>query len=293
MGPLAELPPGTMRLVEHEPFRVGVYNCGGELHAIEDRCSHDDGPALPRQLGRRGVHRRLPASRRQLRPRERARALAPGLPACARRSRFASRTGSCWSSLNAEPRPLLGDARPRSTSAYHDEEWGRPVRDERGVYERLCLEGFQSGLSWLTILRKRPAFREAFAGFDPDRVALFGAGGGRTAARRRRDRPPPRQDRGGDRERARDGGAARGRGAAARALLGPPPRARRRAARAWPTGTPRLPSRSRSPSTLRAGRLPVHRPDDRSTPPCKPAASSTTISRAAGCATTVERERRR
>jgi DNA-3-methyladenine glycosylase I len=57
---------------------------------------------------------------------------------------------------------------------YHDEEWGRPVRDERGVYERLCLEGFQSGLSWLTILRKRPAFREAFAGFDPDRVAAFG-----------------------------------------------------------------------------------------------------------------------
>jgi DNA-3-methyladenine glycosylase I len=57
---------------------------------------------------------------------------------------------------------------------YHDEEWGRPVRDERGIYERLCLEGFQSGLSWLTILRKRPAFREAFAGFDPDRVAAFG-----------------------------------------------------------------------------------------------------------------------
>ena len=57
---------------------------------------------------------------------------------------------------------------------YHDEEWGRPVRDERGVYERLCLEGFQSGLSWLTILRKRPAFRKAFAGFEPDRVARFG-----------------------------------------------------------------------------------------------------------------------
>ena len=48
------------------------------------------------------------------------------------------------------------------------------MRDERGVYERLCLEGFQSGLSWLTILRKRPAFREAFAGFDPDRVSRFG-----------------------------------------------------------------------------------------------------------------------
>jgi DNA-3-methyladenine glycosylase I len=57
---------------------------------------------------------------------------------------------------------------------YHDEEWARPVRDERGIYERLCLEGFQSGLSWLTILRKRPAFREAFAGFDPDQVAEFG-----------------------------------------------------------------------------------------------------------------------
>ncbi len=58
--------------------------------------------------------------------------------------------------------------------AYHDREWGRPVRDERGVYEFLCLEGFQAGLSWLTILRKRPAFREAFAGFDPDAVARFG-----------------------------------------------------------------------------------------------------------------------
>jgi DNA-3-methyladenine glycosylase I len=58
--------------------------------------------------------------------------------------------------------------------AYHDEEWGRPVTDERGLYERLCLEGFQSGLSWLTILRKRKAFRLAFAGFEPERVARFG-----------------------------------------------------------------------------------------------------------------------
>ena len=58
--------------------------------------------------------------------------------------------------------------------AYHDEEWGRPVRDERGLYERLTLEGFQSGLSWHTILRKRQAFRSAFRGFDPDRVARFG-----------------------------------------------------------------------------------------------------------------------
>ena len=57
---------------------------------------------------------------------------------------------------------------------YHDEEWGRPVTDERGLYERMSLEAFQSGLSWLTILRKREAFRAAFAGFDPDAVARFG-----------------------------------------------------------------------------------------------------------------------
>lgn len=59
-------------------------------------------------------------------------------------------------------------------NAYHDEEWGRPVRDERGLYERFCLEGFQSGLSWLTILRKRENFRAAFMDFDPDAVARFG-----------------------------------------------------------------------------------------------------------------------
>jgi DNA-3-methyladenine glycosylase I len=58
--------------------------------------------------------------------------------------------------------------------AYHDEEWGRPVTDERGLYERFCLEGFQSGLSWLTILRKRENFRRAFADFDPGTVARFG-----------------------------------------------------------------------------------------------------------------------
>jgi DNA-3-methyladenine glycosylase I len=57
---------------------------------------------------------------------------------------------------------------------YHDEEWGRPVRDERGLYEKLCLEAFQSGLAWITILRKREAFRAAFADFDPERVARFG-----------------------------------------------------------------------------------------------------------------------
>jgi DNA-3-methyladenine glycosylase I len=58
--------------------------------------------------------------------------------------------------------------------AYHDEEWGRPVTDDRGIYERLVLEGFQSGLAWITILRKREAFRSAFAGFEIERVAGFG-----------------------------------------------------------------------------------------------------------------------
>ena len=56
---------------------------------------------------------------------------------------------------------------------YHDREWGRPETDERALYEKLVLEGFQSGLSWITILRKRPAFRAAFANFDPERVAAF------------------------------------------------------------------------------------------------------------------------
>jgi DNA-3-methyladenine glycosylase I len=58
--------------------------------------------------------------------------------------------------------------------AYHDQEWGRPVRTDEGIFERLSLEAFQSGLSWLTILRKRENFRAAFAGFDPERVAGFG-----------------------------------------------------------------------------------------------------------------------
>lgn len=78
---------------------------------------------------------------------------------------------------------VLGeDGRPRcwwgvSTpdyAAYHDAEWGRPVTDDRRLFEKICLEGFQAGLSWLTILRKRESFRRAFAGFDFTRVARFG-----------------------------------------------------------------------------------------------------------------------
>jgi DNA-3-methyladenine glycosylase I len=58
---------------------------------------------------------------------------------------------------------------------YHDDEWGQPTADDVRLFELVCLEGFQAGLSWLTILRKRPAFRRAFAGFDPEKLARFGA----------------------------------------------------------------------------------------------------------------------
>jgi DNA-3-methyladenine glycosylase I len=67
----------------------------------------------------------------------------------------------------AESDPLL--------LVYHDEEWGVPEHDSRALWEKLALDGFQAGLSWLTILRKRDAFREAFRGFDPEVVARFGA----------------------------------------------------------------------------------------------------------------------
>jgi len=56
---------------------------------------------------------------------------------------------------------------------YHDEEWGRPKRSEQELYEKICLEGFQAGLAWITVLRKRAALREAFGGFDPDVVAGY------------------------------------------------------------------------------------------------------------------------
>jgi DNA-3-methyladenine glycosylase I len=69
------------------------------------------------------------------------------------------------------PWPGADDAEYRR---YHDEEWGRPVGDERAIFEKLCLEGFQAGLSWKTILHKRPRFREVFHGFEPERVARMG-----------------------------------------------------------------------------------------------------------------------
>lgn len=75
---------------------------------------------------------------------------------------------------DGKPRCFWGVSTPDYV-AYHDTEWGFPVRDERRLFEKLCLEGFQSGLSWLTILRKREAFRSGFAQFDAAVVARFGA----------------------------------------------------------------------------------------------------------------------
>jgi DNA-3-methyladenine glycosylase I len=74
---------------------------------------------------------------------------------------------------DGKPRCWWGASAPEYV-VYHDEEWGRPIRDDDGLFERLALEGFQSGLSWLTILRKREAFRAAFAGFRIEAVARFG-----------------------------------------------------------------------------------------------------------------------
>src|SRR5258707_3338988 len=87
----------------------------------------------------------------------------------------------------AEPGP---DGLPRCPWAlgsdeyltYHDEEWGRPVHDDTGMFERLCLEAFQSGLSWLTILRKREGFRSAFGGFRNSALAPLGPGHGGRAS---------------------------------------------------------------------------------------------------------------
>jgi DNA-3-methyladenine glycosylase I len=72
-------------------------------------------------------------------------------------------TRCTWKGMNGDP----------FYEAYHDDEWGVPEHDSRALWEKLVLDGFQAGLSWITILRKREAFREAFAGFDPEKVARF------------------------------------------------------------------------------------------------------------------------
>jgi DNA-3-methyladenine glycosylase I len=106
-------------------------------------------------VGGQELRERGPTLRRTMR------AVPQAPPALARGSDGARR---CW----------WGDSSP-DYERYHDDEWGRPVTDDRGIYERLTLEAFQSGLSWLTIMRKREAFRAAFADFEIEKVARFGA----------------------------------------------------------------------------------------------------------------------
>ena len=151
------------------------------------------------------------------------------------------------------PRAARGGPRAPDYVAYHDDEWGRPVTDDRGIYERLTLEAFQSGLSWLTILRKRENFRAAFDGFDFERVAELRRARGRAPARRRRHRPQPGQDRGGDRQRPRGPRAGRGRRVAGGARLVVPARARARARGPATTSRRPPPSRRRSRRSSRRG----------------------------------------
>ena len=103
--------------------------------------------------------------------------------------------------------PWAGIADPLY-ARYHDEEWGVPKTDDRALFEKLVLEGFQSGLSWITILRKRENFRKAFHGFDAQRIARYGAKDIARLMARPRHRAQPPQDRGDHRQRARAAEAA-------------------------------------------------------------------------------------
>ncbi len=137
----------------------GGRTSAGRSHGEDVFQDHDDAPG--RGLGGRrhrsghasscGARGRPPGYHDEVRARRRERGPAVGV---------VDRVRCAW----AGAEPLL---------TYHDEEWGRPVTDERGLFERLCLEAFQSGLSWTTILRKREGFRRAFADFEPDAVARF------------------------------------------------------------------------------------------------------------------------
>jgi DNA-3-methyladenine glycosylase I len=79
------------------------------------------------------------------------------------------------SSMKAPEKRCTWAANDPLMAAYHDEEWGHPEHDSRALWEKLVLDGFQAGLSWITILRKRDAFRKAFQGFDPEKIARYGA----------------------------------------------------------------------------------------------------------------------
>ena len=132
----------------------------GPARPQRDRASASPGPARPR--------------RRRVRP-QRSRARTPRTPTTSGRWRTASRTvtDGATTGPDGQPRCPWGLSAPEYL-AYHDDEWGRPLHGDQAIFERLCLEAFQSGLSWLTILRKRENFRAAFAGFDIAAVAGFG-----------------------------------------------------------------------------------------------------------------------
>ena len=163
--------------------------------------------------------------------------------------------------------------------AYHDEEWGRPLHGDQAIFERLCLEAFQSGLSWLTVLRKRENFRAAFAGFDIESVASFGDG----------DVQRLLADAGIIRNRQKITAAITNARAALTVPGGlselvwkyggePAPRRGR-----WRTSPRRRPPRRRCPPSFAgpASRSPGRSPRTR---PCRPAASSTTTWRTASAA---------
>lgn len=116
----------------------------------------------------------------------RSTATKPATSAAKRRSPTVSKRHPAKKTLPEQPTPsteVVTDGRPRCHWArndrlmceYHDREWGRPERDSRALWEKLILDGFQAGLSWITILRKREAFRRAYRGFDPEVVAKFTA----------------------------------------------------------------------------------------------------------------------
>ena len=169
--------------------------------------------------------------------------------------------------------------------AYHDEEWGRPVRDDRLLLERLCLEGFQSGLSWITILRKRPRFREVFRGFEPAAVAAFGEDDvqrllGDAGIIRHRGKIEATIANARATVALQDGGETLTELLWSFAPLADPPPP---AARALATRRPRPPSprRSRASSSAAAFASSARRPPTRS---CRRRGSSTTTSRAASYA---------
>ena len=137
---------------------------GEEAGRRTDREGQDAGPRVPgegQEGGRRAAREGQEAGRRTARQGEGQGLLSP------------LRSDALAAGPDGRPRCFWAVGGAEEYIGYHDDEWGRPVLTDDGLFERLTLEAFQSGLSWLTILRKRPAFRAAFAGFDVAAVAAF------------------------------------------------------------------------------------------------------------------------